>query len=88
MATPVRVGLFAALVFTKHVSSLLTRNDSVLWVVSVTFKYCVCRAVSSDSSHHPKETLLAKKPCFSNKSVTSNLHSIMKCIVIAKMTLL
>ena len=49
----------------------LTREDSILWGASVTacsasdrqgsnFKSCVWRVVSSDSSHHPQEVLLAQ----------------------------
>ena len=57
-----------------NVSSLLTRKDSILWEASVTprsselglrppgfeFESRVWRAVSSHSSHHPQEVLLAQ----------------------------
>ena len=63
-----------------NVSSLLTRKDYILWslryreVASSTsvhqnsnFESCVWRAVSSHSSHHPQEVLLARLILYVNK---------------------
>ena len=51
----------------QNVSSPRTREDSILWVAcsashrqGSNFKSCVWRAVSSHSSHHPQEVLLAR----------------------------
>ena len=58
----------------QNVSSLLTRKDSMLWGTphdrklacsasdrqGSSFKFCVWRALSSQSSHHPQKVLLAQ----------------------------
>ena len=47
----------------QHVSSPITREDSILWGASLTG-----RAVSSRLSHHPREVLLAQFSIHVHKS--------------------